>query len=1069
MSHNFTSWFQYNQHSSSSTMSPQRRAASPVPPYLRFSATHEQPPSRSHSTSKTFDSWIADRARRSSVQSKSKGKERSVDSVDSSSIGYDADPLVSTHYNASTSFTSYESYPVPARSPTADPPTTKKNRTSLLVVASDALGFKFGRKRKPMARSPPQHLIMPEVIEITAQPRRDEEGEERERLRDAAAQSIGLDPELLRARPESPSEEDEDGEDDAMLSDAPHDRGDTPDTTAHSMHSMAGRHRAGSLGQSSLTHSRNNSATPAHTPPVLPFPASLGGLTSLVKMSATLPKFYPPSSLLVYALAKQWKTRCMVLSSSSSQTTHLHLFKSSASDEREIERLEITEDSVIYVADEEVGGRGSVVKVGGVDVGAQKKELNPEEGGRTMWFLQMLDQGEAQQWIAAIKNAILSQRSLRAGLGIPAHAMGANEPRGDMDVMLSMRLQGIISTSQSKSPALTPAASTTPASRTSSSPSPPQSIRSLSLASKSSATGHTVSTIKGMFTTRSRSPSVDYSHREQQVEDSFGTMGNSLLTMLRTNGTGDVSGTPTHPLSTNTVKTKSPVPSITSSLKSTPPGTAIIPAAELKIVEAETWSPPRNGMTRHGGRSLPPNTLSLQPAPRKKPWMTANGPPTPPAESTGPGIYQQSDGNRSVAGSFGIQSSEGSDGTQRARQRISGSASTPRSGSPDPRERATSLQSVSTLGRHSPEVTTSGAKRWSRQGTLPKRLTPPSGPPPSVPEDSQPPAIVQTQHHPYAAERPPSSASSNHSGLSPQSAVSASPSFWKRTSSSSAYSSNTTSTSSSRPAISRASSKRRSMPPPRPAPNFAPPPAPSQVEARPQADSPQKGFRSAVAQRALRLSLTAPKPPPSTVLPPRPDEPGYSHRRSTSSGTNTPPTDLYSIPGSPQSGHLSLPPAPAPSSSSTRSMSIKQRLRILSAPSPMIPSQPLHLYDSDASVRSSSPIPPTTFIASPVPGTPIGEPITTMQNDPSFLQLATPITPTVPKPPPRNPNRPAPPEQLPSAPEITSLSPPPRRGSRQLVANDRLQDKTESESQEGSKFVSLSQHGSVISLGFAAM
>ncbi|KAH7910820.1 hypothetical protein BJ138DRAFT_1101546 [Hygrophoropsis aurantiaca] len=1057
-------------------MSPQLRAASPIPPYLRFSATQpasEPPPSRTHSTSKTFETWVADRTRRSSVQSKSKGKERSVDSVDSSSLGYDADPLVSTHYNASTSFTSYESYPILTRPHTADPTsTTKKNRTSLLVAASDALGFKFGRKRKPMARPLPQQFIIPEIIEITAQPRRDEEGEERERLRDAAAQSIGLDPELLRARPESPSEDEDEYEDDLILSEAPHSVSDIPDTASQS----AGRHRAGSLGQSSLTHSRNHSATAAHIPPVVPFPATLGALASFTKMSATLPKFYPPSSLLVFALAKQWKARCMVLSSPSSQTAHLHLFKSSAPDEREIERLEITEDSVIFVADEEVGGRGNVIKVGGVDVGAQKKDLNQEEGGRTMWFLQILDQSEAQKWIAAIKNAILSQRSMRAGLGISAHhPTGANEPRGDMDVMLSMRLQGIISTSQPKPPAPSPPASHTPASRASSSPSPPQSVRSMSVASKSSATGHTVSTIKGMFTTRSRSPSVDYSHREQ-VEDSFGTMGNSLLTMLRANGTGDVSATPSHSPTSSNGKTKSPVQSTTSSLRSTPPGTAIIPAADLKIVaerENEAWVPPRNGMARHGGRSLPPNTLSLQPPPRKRPWMSATGPPTPPAETPSSPIYQQSDGNRSVAGSFGIhsiQSSDGSDRTHRGLQRISGSNSIPRSISPASRERSISLQSVPNPEATASEMPGSTSKRWSRQGALPKRLTPPSGPPPSVPEDSQSPDIVQPQLHLHTPERPPSR-TSTHSGLSPQSGASVTPSFWKRTSGSSAYSSTTNSTTSSRPPISRTSSKRRSMPPPRPAPNFAPPPAPSQTETYPQAEpSTQKSFRNSVAQRALRLSLTAPKPPPSTVLPPRPDDPSYFHRRSTSSGSNTAFNELHSIPGSPTPGHTSLPAPPAPSSSSIRSLSIKQRLRILSTPSPMISAQPLHVYDSDASIRSSSPAPPTTFIPSAIPGTPIGEPITTMQNDPNFLQLSSPLTPTIPKPPPRNPNRPLRPESLPTAPEIISLSPPPRRGSRQTVANDRLQDRIHPDSQErGNKPVSLSQHGSVISLGFVAM
>ena len=95
---------------------------------------------------------------------------------------------------------------------------------------------------------------------------------------------------------------------------------------------------------------------------------------------------------------------------SSPPVSYLHLFKASSADEKEIERLEINEDSVVFVAEEGVGGRKHVVKVAGVDVGARKKELNHEEGGRTMWFLHISDPAEAQKWITAIKNVILGQR-----------------------------------------------------------------------------------------------------------------------------------------------------------------------------------------------------------------------------------------------------------------------------------------------------------------------------------------------------------------------------------------------------------------------------------------------------------------------------------------------------------------------------------------------------------------------------------------------------------------------------------------------------------------------------------
>src|SRR6266403_2462541 len=39
---------------------------------------------------------------------------------------------------------------------------------------------------------------------------------------------------------------------------------------------------------------------------------------------------------------------------------------------------------------------------------------------------------------------ILSCRSVRAGLGIPSNSSSVPEPRGDLDVMLSMRMQGML-------------------------------------------------------------------------------------------------------------------------------------------------------------------------------------------------------------------------------------------------------------------------------------------------------------------------------------------------------------------------------------------------------------------------------------------------------------------------------------------------------------------------------------------------------------------------------------------------------------------------------------------------
>jgi hypothetical protein len=276
-------------------------------------------------------------------------------------------------------------------------------------------------------------IILPDVIEISA-PRRDEEVEERHRLRDMAAQSIGLpvtmhpDTHSLDESMEEEEEEEETKENDAPTNTEPENLegnmrwGSMPNFVTKSPHdsslsivvptpALPNRLRSGSL-----LHSRSNSFTAV---PVPAFPTNVTALAQLKQAAITLHKYHPPSSLRIFALSStSWKTRYMVLSSSttlvtrgsSPQASYIHIFKSSGGDEKEIERLEINEDSVVFVAEADVGGRKHVVKVGGVDVGALKKELNCEEGGRTMWFLHIADPAEAQKWITIIKTTILGQR-----------------------------------------------------------------------------------------------------------------------------------------------------------------------------------------------------------------------------------------------------------------------------------------------------------------------------------------------------------------------------------------------------------------------------------------------------------------------------------------------------------------------------------------------------------------------------------------------------------------------------------------------------------------------------------
>ncbi|KAI6044826.1 hypothetical protein EDC04DRAFT_2639947 [Pisolithus marmoratus] len=970
-----------------------------MPASVRFS--HQPNSPREHPPKSVLDSWLS---RRSSVHSsntashaahsnpssshghtpslnsKRKGKERSVESAQSSPVafgfGNDADHVVSPTSNTSASFTSHETsrvIPPPRPSSSGQGPPHRKQRTSLLVVATDVLGLRKKLGSVSRKKPPPHHIssinCIPDIIEINAHSdttvttsvagtiaHMDQEHEERERLRDAAAQSIGLD--CLH----------EPRKWDSLLSFGP------PD--------------------------------PQEFPQLPPFPATIGALDPMTQMSATIPKFTPATSLIVYALARQWKVRTLVLTSNvTGHKTHVHLFKSTSPNEVEMERLEITEDSAMFLAEEEVGGRRKVIKLVGKDVGAKKHgngsnhtNGSPENSAPAMWFLQITDREESQRWIAAIKNAVLNQRSVRAGLAIPA-SNGVYGPRGDMDVMLSMRMQGIVSPQPSR--------------KVSSSPSPPQSLRSLAVNVQSLPPSSSARDI--LTGTRSRSPSLDSPHSplvsRAHTEESFGAMGNNLLTMFRGNAASDSSSSPARSLPLPLPHSQahgSPAASVRSAST-----TVIIPGSDLKISKERdapvfSISPPSITSTPSGSVTPPAAfqagtnsvPLPLQPPPRKaRGQLTV--PPTTKREREG--LYNHPGDNRSLAGNFGVHPAEALPPPP-SLVVMPSETLPPRNLSPGPFT-ATKLPDIeppfnafsnanvqpppspplAPARSLSPDVgvlslpetcstSSSSSKRWSRKiGTLPQRPAPPSGPPPSVPEaEPAQPALHLHVPHPYAADELASSASSNsRTDISPHSASSLAQSFWKRTSSSSAYSVESWSTSDSRvvveptttlsasilslpnPTGSKAAApKRRSMPPPRPAPTHALPPAPivervlapqspPPPKQQPSPASPPqspKPLRASVAQRALRLSLTSPKPPPSTSLPPRPDEPGFlrGHRRSSSNSTAEGPrvsSELPSIPGSPSrsSSRMSGGGQPRPP------LSIKQRLRILSAPSSASP------------------------------------------------------------------------------------------------------------------------------------
>jgi hypothetical protein len=310
----------------------------------------------------------------------------------------------------------------------------RRHRGSILGVASDAL--RFGRRRKSIKElppPPPPRLLIPEVIEVRASahtPTFDEDEEaEREQLRAAAVQSVGFDVNISRPpadrehvfgdhgdinKKEGDTHAHEYGNGRPLPSILPPnfplaaDSGipDVPEPT------RTVRSR-GHMSSPAAIRAAQPSLAPLTSAPaeVLAFPSTRVQLAAHEQLSATLPKHYPPPSLLMLALSKQWKARHVVLSAPVlAGASYLHIFKSSAPDERELERLEINERSVVFVNDEDVGGRRGVVRVGGIDVGALRRELNGEESGMTMMLLQILDANESQKWINAIKNAVLGQR-----------------------------------------------------------------------------------------------------------------------------------------------------------------------------------------------------------------------------------------------------------------------------------------------------------------------------------------------------------------------------------------------------------------------------------------------------------------------------------------------------------------------------------------------------------------------------------------------------------------------------------------------------------------------------------
>ena len=726
---------------------------------------------------------------------------------------------------------------------------------------------------------------------------------------------------------------------------------------------------------------------------------------------------------------------------------------------------------------------------------------------------------------------LIPDRSVRAGLGLPTSGYGGVEPRGDLDVMLSMRAQGLMSL---KNRVMSPNSSSGNNPNGNPNPNagprlPPQS--KVQTPTSPASPKLPISTLKGFFAVpnRPRTPSLIGSNGNAKTDDPSPlqssptsvpnptnhhpspttSAGTHILNRLRGNSE-------TRPLSP--LGYVSSVASISTATNNNA-GVSGNVDPPLSSVELERKIlPDQTDVTTNGASGSNwsitqrrQNTVSQQFAGFNELVNSVSSPLQPPPwrkQSIGPPPVTQSlpqsrvdlsepdssalrylHTNLSAVESFGVHnthppSRRSTNGTRpsldlssgRESQKsvnvngngigAGGSAKGPLGGTSGGEKKPRPPSWTSTLSNN--EGVTGGPKRWSRQGVLPKRLTPPSGALPSIPISGMEEESIITPRigspHPYSfdRERSPSRSSSYSNQNSPANSFNSTPqngfstaSFLKRQSGSS-FQSGTSNVSSqvhtrtstgsgtgnsgvgsyiSRSALS-IQNRLSLAPPQRPAPNTALPPTPTEQESQnsppkllgpspPSSPSPsaKSSFRESLTQRALRLSIAGlpQKTPPTMNLPPRPDEPSFveGHRRSNSTGDrsiggNSRPTTLYTIPGSPSPATGDpdlLPPAltERERQQNTLNLNLKQRLRMLSAPaSTAIPTSPLPATPPSESASAQLLAADQTIVKPRGAGDDnygsvhtrllVGEPITTMQNDPSFLLMNTPTISPLPLP-----------------------------------------------------------------------
>ena len=910
---------------------------------------------------------------------------------------------------------------------------------------------------------------------------------ERERLREAAAQALGL--ELGKEGTVSSSQLEDSQVDDEH--DPPPSASILSSSQLHKPTNPYNSYLGASFSPSSLT---SLPTTQSHFPPSVtttapapmgdslpPFPCSMSALTTYTQASAVALKFYPPPTFLALSFnrrAKQWKMRFVIFTSPApskrspltmarphadflngagvfdplyGRHSHLHLFNSPTPepDELEMERLEIDEDTVIYVAESEVAGKKDVLKVGGRSVLAVKIPTGSkpsEEQSRTMWQLKFSDLQDAQQWFGYVRTSVLQQRAERASLNF-SQWTGNNTPvmptatvRTDMDAVLG------------RAPSITSTPSFVIQSPKPISPTPTQSMfRSMIQPPPSNPAP--------LVHVHSPNPRyVDHVGAAPSRDPTTGSMRtrthpppsalNNALPALR-----NLFRSPAPSIRSRNSAKDGDKESISASLKDKEPQNIDpIPAEDTSLGHraATLLNLFRSTSTRHtsdlivsthsNGVTIPPIGTPITETPNSESPPRSNVKRTASESTKLASHHRVSSVDWSIAKedvppespAVVEEPSATNDSLPPPPRNTRRSAMFSINGVPSKGKRSTSPPSVRPVSIQSTSNSSylSASELPVRSSTDPERRRSRTNTGSSIKPSPRSPS-------PIFEDRDGLPSSNGNGNIYPANASvsSVSVSMWgaqhpysKRVSTNSALSVNTVSTGHG--------SFNKHPPPPRPPPSFAPPPAPSDAE--PSSSTSVNGsVRDSVVSRNLRLSLNPPLAPPTQSLPPRPDEPGFRHRRSVSGDAR--PNGLHVLSGSAASSTHSIhPPAPPPpngplpptpnadkepSIKSYRRGSLTRRLRNIGSPSSptssSFPPQSQNHAPKDALLRPPLQLHEINEHVHPY----IGEPIIPHDDlSPTFLNIQdTPVTPAIPL---------GQSFLLDDDEEETALSPPPRRGSR---------------------------------------